>query len=204
MQLVAMDILGPLPGEINMFLLLGITSPVGWRHTQFQIRRPPRLHQSSLMSSSAVSPSLSSYTQTKAGNLSLRSSGKFASSFRLIKPELPRTTRNLMGLFDSDALYMSHRAVSKLGGATPQANCMAYNSSKPFFLMFGREARLPLDLLYRPDPDCDQPTQHLPHYVQNLRCTLNTAFAQVQRYVGVQQERQQEFYNRVNLTNLAL
>lgn len=70
--------------------------------------------------------------------------------------------------------------------------------------MFGREARLPLDLLYRPDPDCDQPTQHLPHYVQNLRCTLNTAFAQVQRYVGVQQERQQEFYNRVNLTNLAL
>ena len=79
--------------------------------------------------------------------------------------------------------------------------CMAYNSSKqsttsPFFLMFGREACLPVDLLYASDPDVNPPTQDLPQYVQTLRKTLTSAFSQVREHIGTQQEWQQAFYNK--------
>ena len=58
--------------------------------------------------------------------------------------------------------------------------------------MFGREARLPIDVMY----GSDYPETSLPHYVQKLRKVLTEAFERVHDQVGAQQERQQEFYNK--------
>ena len=62
--------------------------------------------------------------------------------------------------------------------------------------MFGREACLPVDLLYTSDPDVNPPTQDVPQYVQILRKTLTSAFSQVHEHTGTQQEWQQAFYNK--------
>ena len=82
-----------------------------------------------------------------------------------------------------------------------QKVCMAYNTSKqsttgysPFFLMFGRKARLPIDIIYKsPCPDEEVP---LPEYVRNLRHVLTEAYERVRERVGKVQERQEELYNR--------
>ena len=80
-----------------------------------------------------------------------------------------------------------------------QKVCMAYNTSKqattgysPFFLMFGREARLPVDVMY----ESRHQEGTITDYVQRLKSSLSTAFEKVRDHVGTNQERQQEFYNR--------
>ena len=79
--------------------------------------------------------------------------------------------------------------------------CFAYNTSvqattgySPYFLMFGREARLPVDLLYQTDPGRNELT--IPEYVSKLRTTLTAAYEGVRRSFGIHQEQQEEYYNR--------
>ena len=82
--------------------------------------------------------------------------------------------------------------------------CLAYNTSvnqttgfSPFFLMFGRSVRMPVDIMYGimyGSPN--QPTTTLPKYVADLRSSLSAAYKQVREYMGNKLARQKEFYDR--------
>ena len=76
---------------------------------------------------------------------------------------------------------------------------MAYNSSvhpstgfSPFFLMFGREAKLPVDLMYGSNP-VDERTPS--EYVQQLKTSLHDAYALVREHCKSEHKRQKAIYD---------
>ena len=78
--------------------------------------------------------------------------------------------------------------------------CLAYNTSihpttgySPFFLMFGRQVRMPIDVMY------GIPTTQIstaPQYVADLHSSLNAAYEHVRERMGCKLERQKELYNK--------
>ena len=78
--------------------------------------------------------------------------------------------------------------------------CMAYNTSvqastgyTPFFLMFGRQARIPVDVMYG-SPNSSQHTVN--EYAATLRKQMDKAFALARKYSLTNHLRQKEIYDK--------
>ena len=63
----------------------------------------------------------------------------------------------------------------------------------PFNLMFGRQARIPIDLMF--NLDC-QPEMEPNEHVAELRKTFNSSYNKVREKMDVAHERQREYYNQ--------
>lgn len=81
-----------------------------------------------------------------------------------------------------------------------QKLCMAYNTSvhsstgfTPFYLMFGRQAKLPIDVAYgNPTPESDSVSQ----YAATMKDSLEQAYRRVREQSGKSAKRQKELYDQ--------
>ena len=78
--------------------------------------------------------------------------------------------------------------------------CFAYNTSvhsstgySPFFLMFGRQATIPIDLMFPLDKEQQK---EVPEYVHQLREGLQAAYSLVRERCNTEHKRQKAIYDR--------
>ena len=102
-----------------------------------------------------------------------------------------RTLLNILSTCASDHPFDWEQHICKV--------CFAYNSTvqtstgyTPFYLMFGRLARLPLDVIYgMPEPAIQSPSE----YDKVLHKQMTEAFALVRSKLATQHERQKDIFN---------
>ena len=74
-------------------------------------------------------------------------------------------------------------------------NCMRQTTTghSPFYLMFGREPRLPIDLAFKTSPNEERHT--LTKYIDNIREKLQSSYQLAQENIQKSQQRQKKYYD---------
>jgi transposase InsO family protein len=105
-----------------------------------------------------------------------------------------RTLLDMLGTLEPDKKKDWKSHVAPL---THAYNCTRHETTgqSPYFLMFGRQPRLPIDLAF--GLDLDQPeSKSLCKYIRNLRERLQTAYDLAQKTTKDAQARQKGYYDR--------
>lgn len=113
-----------------------------------------------------------------------------------------RTLLNMLGTLDADKKIKWSQHISHLVHAY---NCTQNESTgySPYFLMFGREARMPVDLCFGVSSDGSSVRSYL-RYVQNLRRDLQVAFQLAESAAGKKNQGNKRRYDqRVRYVPLA-
>ncbi|KAL5475516.1 hypothetical protein EMCRGX_G025342 [Ephydatia muelleri] len=211
MQLVAVDILGPLPesGNGNSYILV-----VGDYFTRWMEAYPIQNQEAVTVAQKLVDEIFCRFSVPE--QLHSDQGRQFESAVikeicNLLHIEKTRTTAyhpqsdGLVEQFNRTLLSM----LTTCGRSHPfewedhiRKVCFAYNTSvqattgySPFFLMFGRQARLPIDLMY--GTECgNSVTKTVPEYVTKLSEAFVEAYAAVRDTMGAKLQRQKEFYSK--------
>lgn len=208
LDLVAVDILGPLPESKsgNLYILV-----VGDYFTKWIEAYPIPNQEATTVGMKLVDEFFCRFSlpkQLHSDQGSQFESAIIATVCQLLQIDKTRTTPyhpqsdGLIERFNRTLLQMLTNCVDKHPFEWEEyvkKVCMAYNTStqattgySPFFLMFGRKPRLPIDVMYGIPND----TSTLPTFVRKLKHTLTEAFDAARSNVSVQQERQQDVYNQ--------
>ena len=209
MQLVAVDILGPLPESPkgNSYLLV-----VGDYFTRWMEAYPIPSQEASTVARTLTNEFFLRFSppeQLHSDQGRQFEAQILAEVCRLLKIKKTQTTPyhpqsdGLVERFNRTLLSMLSTMV---GGHHDtwedhvRSVCMAYNTSlqpttgySPFFLMFGRKARLPIELAY----GTSETATHSPNeYAAALQKSLGSAFEQVRKNFKLRLCRQKDFYDR--------
>ena len=208
LELVAMDILGPLPQTKlgNVYVLV-----VGDYFTKWMEVYPIPNQQASTIATKLVNEFFCRFSLPK--QLHSDQGAQFESEIitkicQLLQIEKSRTTPyhpqsdGLIERFNRTLLQMLSSCVDKHPFEWEehiQKLCMAYNTSiqattgySPFYLMFGRRPRLPIDIMYETPSE----RSSLPNFVHSLQNTLTEAFDAARSNISLHQDRQQDTYNQ--------
>ena len=209
MQLVAVDILGPLPESEagNLYILVASDYFTRW------VEAYPLPNQEATTVARKLTDELffrfSPPEQLHSDQGRQFESTVIAEMCKLLGIAKTRTTPyhpqcdGLVERFNRTLLAMMATAVQERPFEWEghlRRLCMAYNTSvhpttgyTPFYLMFGRQARMPIDIMYgTPTP------QALPYaeYAEKLHQDLESAYRQVRVQLGHKLGRQKDLYDR--------
>ena len=208
MQMVATDILGPLPltPNGNSYLLVATDYFTRW------VEAYPIPNQEATTVASKLTNELF-FRFSLPDQLHSDQGRQFESVLiseicKLLQIHKSRTTAyhpqgdGLVELFNRTLLDMLSTTIKDYQGNWEnhiRAVCMAYNTSvqpttgfTPFYLMFGRQARIPVDVMYGSPVVESSPST----YASELKKLLTTAYNKVRAKMDTQFQRQKQFYDK--------
>ena len=209
LQMVAMDIVGPFPESVagNTYVLV-----VGDYFTRWMEAYPIPNQEATTVAKKLVNEFFLHYSppeQLHSDQGRNFESAVIAEICKLLGVVKSRTTPyhpqsdGLIERFNRTLLDMLAKAVKEHPFDWEdhlQRLCLAYNTSvnqttgySPFYLMFGRQVRMPVDLMYG-SPGSSTAT--VPQYVADLRSSLSEAYRNAQESMGSKLDRQKEYYDR--------
>ena len=209
MQLVATDILGPLPltENGNSYLLVATDYFTRW------VEAYPIPNQEAVTVANKLTKEFF-FRFSLPDQLHSDQGRQFESTLisevcKILQIHKSRTTPyhpqgdGLVERFNRTLLDMLSTTIKDHQGSWEdrvQAVCLAYNTSvqpttgyTPFYLMFGRQARLPIDIMFGNSPVV---TSSPSVYATKLQQSLTTAYDQVRNKMDATFQRQKQFYDQ--------